>query len=215
MIGGSSSIYLKVVGAYCIPVAALLFYFLFSRHFLSLSDQTYHTFTEAFSQKSSSTINFVNCNFELMGYAREAECYSPSMPIVQAIYQTYHLPIATDTYKSYVYEYSTGNACSALQTNSDTISFTPEQIALCQTLNRETFKQGAFNSMYYVQRKIEQRVKEYYAARNDTPNDESNLTYPDYFFTDEYFQVNLGFFYGSVMHYLLFEQMSQEMQRQI
>lgn len=71
-------------------------------------------------------------------------------------------------------------------------------------LNGGTFKQGGFNSMYYVQRKIEQRVKEYYTERNNTPNDESYLAYPDYFFTNEYFQINLGFFFGSVMHYNLF-----------
>ena len=69
--------------------------------------------------------------------------------------------------------------------------------------------------MYYCQRKMEARVKEHYAAKGGQPNDESNLNYPAYFYSEEYQGLNLGFFYSSVMHYRLFDRISQEMQEQV
>ena len=41
------------------------------------------------------------------------------------------------------------------------------------------------------------------------------MTYPAYFYTEEYLGLNLGFFYNSVMHYQLFHQISQEMDKQV
>jgi hypothetical protein len=52
-------------------------------------------------------------------------------------------------------------------------------------------------------------------AKNFTPNDETNIHYPAYFLTNEYFEINVGHFFNSVMVYQLFDQMFLEMDRQV
>lgn len=89
-----------------------------------------------------------------MGYPAEASCFSPDTPIVQAIYNTYQMPSVSDKFKAYLYNYSTATACNALKEPNPYKNFTAHQISLCENLNGRTFARGAFNSIYYVQRKI-------------------------------------------------------------
>lgn len=54
-----------------------------------------------------------------------------------------------------------------------------------------------------------------YAAKNWVPNNESNINYPAYFLTTEYFEVNLGYFFNSVMVYQLLDKMDIEMANKV
>ena len=54
-----------------------------------------------------------------------------------------------------------------------------------------------------------------FAAKNNTPNDESNIHYPPYFLTNQYYEINIAYFFNSVMIFQLFEEMSIEMSQQI
>jgi hypothetical protein len=121
-----------------------------------------------------------------MDYAAEANCYLPTLGLVEAIYNDNHLSSASPAFKDYLYGFVTAPACDLLLTPNPYRNFSTAEVAYCRTLNNATFSRGAVNNLYYSQRKIEERTTEMYAAKNFTPNTESNLTYPPYFLTNEY-----------------------------
>jgi hypothetical protein len=127
------------------------------------------------------------------------EYKSPSLGFVDAVYTTYSLFGISDTYRNEVKQFVTGQACQIIAAN-----LTAEQLAFCKKINDGTFSQGGIDNLYYTERKMEQRVNEYYLARNYTPNDESALNYPSYFSTDEYYQLNVGYYFSTLMAYDLF-----------
>ena len=78
-----------------VMMAGTIFYFVFINWFSGHIDQANKAFTHAFSQKSVSTINFIECNNQLMDYYIEATCYAPTIGLVGAIYDSYHLDTAS------------------------------------------------------------------------------------------------------------------------
>lgn len=90
-----------------------------------------------------------------MGYALEAPSYSPTIGLVKAIYNCYHLSTVSNTFKDYVYRFVTAPACGMLTEPSPFNQFTARELALCETINNRTFSRGAINNIYYCQRKLE------------------------------------------------------------
>ena len=78
----------------------------------------------------------------------------------------------------------TGQVCDYLAQQNSYRNFTTQEISFCRSLNNQTFSKGALNNIYYCQRKIEEQVTAMYVAKNWVPNNESNINYPSYFFTN-------------------------------
>jgi hypothetical protein len=157
---------------------------------MSVNDQ----FIALFNAKTLLTSRIVDGQYEIMGYPHETSYNSSRIEFVDVLYNTYSIKGISQKYKDYVFSFVTAKPCSLIAH-----LLTPKQQSFCGTLNNNTFAEGGTDNLYYTQRKIEEKTNDYYAARNYVPNDQSNVTYPAYFLTQEYFELNVGYYYSTLM----------------